>query len=129
MTEPRDTDGPRGPEGPESGIGRPGHPCPECGAQRTAGGAPSCGCGPRVAEALRDARTADAAAVEDFDPLRIRPYVELDGDPGETMPLRAVPPGTAAPVEATAALPTPLASAATAPSARDLSLFESAAPV
>ncbi|MFI7410101.1 peptidoglycan-binding protein [Streptomyces sp. NPDC049627] len=78
-----------------------------------------------MSEALRDARTAEAAAAEDFDPLRIRPYVELEGDKGgeggegETMPLRAVPP-TAPP----AAPPTPLSPRATTPSAEDLSLFE-----
>ncbi|MEU2383631.1 peptidoglycan-binding protein [Streptomyces sp. NPDC012461] len=40
----------------------------------------------RAADALRDARTAEAAAAEDFDPLRIRPYVELDGTAGEVTP-------------------------------------------
>ncbi|WP_246101046.1 peptidoglycan-binding domain-containing protein [Streptomyces cyaneus] len=101
--------GPDGPDGPD------GHLCPECGAPRAADNTPSCGCGQRVSEALRDARTAEAAAAEDFDPLRIRPYVELEGD-GETMPLLAVPP-TAPPL-------TPLSPPATTPSARDLSLFE-----
>ncbi|MFF7166448.1 peptidoglycan-binding protein [Streptomyces sp. NPDC008086] len=66
-----------------------------------------------MSEALRDARTAEAAAAEDFDPLRIRPYVELEagGDHGAaaTMPLRPVAPG-----------PGP----APAPSTPDLSLFE-----
>ncbi|MFJ8104985.1 peptidoglycan-binding protein [Streptomyces sp. NPDC096132] len=60
---------------------------------------PSCACAERASEALRETRTAEAAAAEDFDPLRIRPYVELGGAPGEaggvpadaTMPLRAVP--------------------------------------
>ncbi|KMS73525.1 peptidoglycan-binding protein [Streptomyces viridochromogenes] len=95
-----------------------GHLCPECGTPRGADNTPSCGCGRRASEALRDARTAEAAAAEDFDPLRIRPYVELeaDGDSAdagtgpvagprsdETMPLRPIPPST--------------------PSARDLSLF------
>ncbi|MEU3546728.1 peptidoglycan-binding domain-containing protein [Streptomyces longwoodensis] len=68
---------------------------------------------------MRDTRTAEVAAAEDFDPLRVRPYVEYGrlGEPGEpggpggpsepsepggapaerTMPLRAVP---AAPVGA-----------------------------
>ncbi|MCL8017904.1 peptidoglycan-binding protein [Streptomyces sp. AS02] len=84
--------GTAGAEGPDD----PGHPkdrqCPECGAPRAADNTPSCGCGPRASEALRDARTAEAAAAEDFDPLRIRPYVELEGGDGETMPLRTVPP-------------------------------------
>ncbi|MFF7810793.1 peptidoglycan-binding protein [Streptomyces sp. NPDC007945] len=48
-----------------------GQACPDCGGRR-----PGCAC----------ARTAEAAATEDFDPLRIRPYVTLDapddaGDP------------------------------------------------
>ncbi|MEU9169000.1 peptidoglycan-binding domain-containing protein [Streptomyces sp. NPDC048420] len=78
------------------------HQCPECGAPRGADNTPSCGCTQRASDALRDARTAEAAAAEDFDPLRIRPYVELDDEtapvprvpapaPDATMPLRAVP--------------------------------------
>ncbi|MCL6732751.1 peptidoglycan-binding domain-containing protein [Streptomyces neyagawaensis] len=73
-------------------------------------GSPSCGCGRRAAEALLETRTAEAAAAEDFDPLRIRPYVEL-GDAGDdhgqrndTGPLRdrghARGPGHAEPAEA-----------------------------
>lgn len=79
-----------------------GHLCPECGAPRGADNTPSCGCTERAADALREARTAEAAAAEDFDPLRIRPYVELDDEttapvpkvpaPEATMPLRAVTP-------------------------------------
>ncbi|MFE9026506.1 peptidoglycan-binding protein [Streptomyces iakyrus] len=56
-----------------------GHPCPECGAPRQQDNTPACACTDRAAEALRDARTTQAAAAEDFDPLRIRPYVEIDG--------------------------------------------------
>ncbi|MET9370589.1 peptidoglycan-binding domain-containing protein [Streptomyces griseoflavus] len=103
-----------------------GNPCPECGAPRNRDNTPSCACTRRASDALRDARTAEAAAAEDFDPLRIRPYVELDGGsgrstpdgaeerpeaagaaapgsgpapgaPDETMPLRAVPPEAAVP--------------------------------
>ncbi|MFF9115931.1 peptidoglycan-binding protein [Streptomyces massasporeus] len=63
-----------------------GHPCPECGAPRQRDNTPTCACTHRAAEALRDARTTEAAAAEDFDPLRIRPYVEIDagasGGPG-----------------------------------------------
>ncbi|MFD5651723.1 peptidoglycan-binding protein [Streptomyces sp. NPDC127039] len=59
-----------------------GAACPECGTPRAADNTPSCACGTRVSDALRDARTAQAAAAEDFDPLRIRPYVELDGTAG-----------------------------------------------
>ncbi|MBC2907645.1 peptidoglycan-binding protein [Streptomyces cupreus] len=67
------------------------HGCPECGAPRGADNTPSCACTERASEALRDAREAQAAAAEDFNPLRIRPYVELEGtaeaDPAATMPL------------------------------------------
>ncbi|WP_405634984.1 peptidoglycan-binding protein [Streptomyces sp. NBC_01178] len=74
-----------------------GHACSECGRQRA--GEPGtehrmpcrCGAGPgpltpderRAAhEDHRAARTAEMAAAEDFDPLRIRPYVTLtDGGP------------------------------------------------
>ncbi|WP_234438457.1 peptidoglycan-binding domain-containing protein [Streptomyces sp. NRRL S-340] len=60
-----------------------GHVCPECGAPRSADNSPSCACRQRAADALRDARTAEAAAAEDFDPLRIRPYVDY-GDYGDS---------------------------------------------
>ncbi|MFC9281396.1 peptidoglycan-binding protein [Streptomyces collinus] len=55
--------------------------CPECGAPRGPDNTPSCDCTRRAADALRDTRTAEAAAAEDFDPLRIRPYVEVPGVP------------------------------------------------
>ncbi|CAL9444526.1 hypothetical protein SUDANB176_02314 [Streptomyces sp. enrichment culture] len=61
-----------------------GNPCPECGAPRHRDNTPSCTCTLRASDALRDARTAQAAAAEDFDPLRIRPYVELDGGTAES---------------------------------------------
>ncbi|OIJ86175.1 peptidoglycan-binding protein [Streptomyces colonosanans] len=57
--------------------GSNGQTCPECGAPRRPDGTPSCACTRRASDALRDARTAQAAAAEDFDPLRIRPYVDL----------------------------------------------------
>lgn len=57
-----------------------GHPCPECGTPRQPDNTPSCTCTHRAAEALHNARTTEAAAAEDFDPLRIRPYVELTPD-------------------------------------------------
>ncbi|WTC18959.1 peptidoglycan-binding protein [Streptomyces cellulosae] len=64
-----------------------GHPCPECGAPRHADHTPTCACARRAADALRDTRTAEAAAAEDFDPLRIRPYVDLPGtSPDATTP-------------------------------------------
>ncbi|MEU5116287.1 peptidoglycan-binding domain-containing protein [Streptomyces longwoodensis] len=111
------------PNGPHEPLG---HPCPECGAPRAADHTPSCACARRTSDAVRDTRTAEVAAAEDFDPLRVRPYVEYGrlGEPGEpgapsepggapaerTMPLRAVP---AAPVGA---------------GAEDLELFEEGAP-
>lgn len=92
-----------------------GHLCPECGAPRGADNTPSCGCTQRASNALRDARTAEAAAAEDFDPLRIRPYVELDE---ETAPVPRVPaPDATMPLRAPAAPPA-------APDPGDLSLFE-----
>ncbi|MEU4659035.1 peptidoglycan-binding protein [Streptomyces sp. NPDC023723] len=59
-----------------------GAACPECGAPRRADRTPSCPCGPRAADALLETRTAEAAAAEDFNPLRIRPYVALDESDG-----------------------------------------------
>lgn len=128
VSESRGSVGAEGPD--DTGLPKGRH-CPECGVPRAADNTPSCGCGPRASEALRDARTAEAAAAEDFDPLRIRPYVELEGGADETMPLRPVPPTAAPPVppavETTSelpALPTPLSPPATTPNAQDLSLFE-----
>ncbi|WP_030931925.1 peptidoglycan-binding domain-containing protein [Streptomyces sp. NRRL S-646] len=95
-----------------------GHQCPECGAPRGADNTPSCGCTQRASDALRDARTAEQAAAEDFDPLRIRPYVELEGAGSEP----AAPPVVPA-VEATMPL---RAVDAEVPSADDLHLFEGA---
>ncbi|WP_324793474.1 peptidoglycan-binding domain-containing protein [Streptomyces cyaneofuscatus] len=71
-----------------------GHACPECG-RRTAGEPGTehrvpCRCGtdtgatPLTGDELRAARSAEMAAAEDFDPLRIRPYVTLgDASAGE----------------------------------------------
>ncbi|TLS47258.1 peptidoglycan-binding protein [Streptomyces montanus] len=58
------------------------HVCPECGAPRAQGGAPSCVCAQRAADALLETRSAEAAVAEDFNPLRIRPYVDLGADEG-----------------------------------------------
>ncbi|MGW1085334.1 peptidoglycan-binding domain-containing protein [Streptomyces sp. NPDC002596] len=75
-----------------------GHVCPECGTDDRAteawaggphgrpaagpgsrpGAGPGCGCAERAAR--RAAERAESAAAEDFDPLRIRPYVTLGGD-------------------------------------------------
>lgn len=54
--------------------------CPECGTPRTSDGTPDCSCARRASDARRDARAAERAAAEDFDPVRIRPFVELDDD-------------------------------------------------
>ncbi|SED47559.1 peptidoglycan-binding protein [Streptomyces sp. TLI_105] len=63
-----------------------GHVCPECGVHR-----PGCAC----------ARAAEAAA-EDFDPLRIRPYVTLDSPEGsEGQPTAHLPVYAAEPVQST----------------------------
>jgi hypothetical protein len=70
------------PTGRQGRPGQHGLPCPECGALRAADNTPSCGCAQRASEALRDTREAEAAAAGDFDPLRIRPYVELGEGPG-----------------------------------------------
>ncbi|MGW2744789.1 peptidoglycan-binding domain-containing protein [Streptomyces sp. NPDC001450] len=101
-----------------------GHTCPECGAPRGADNTPSCDCTQRASDALREERTAQAAAAEDFNPLRIRPYVEVAdagadaSDEGAAAQTRPVPA-----VEATLPLrPMPGASAA------DLSLFEQEPP-
>ncbi|MFF7640664.1 peptidoglycan-binding protein [Streptomyces canus] len=58
--------------------------CPECGAPRAADGTPSCACAHRASEAHRESRTAAAAAAEDFDPVRIRPFVEVGEEPAES---------------------------------------------
>ena len=57
--------------------------CPECGAPRAADGTPSCACAERAAEAHLESRTAEAAAAEDFDPVRIRPFVEVGDEPAD----------------------------------------------
>ncbi|MEV2247053.1 peptidoglycan-binding domain-containing protein [Streptomyces sp. NPDC049970] len=62
-----------------------GHICPECGDEQGASPGAACACADRTAsrpggEAVRAARSAESAAAEDFDPLRIRPYVTLNSD-------------------------------------------------
>ncbi|WP_028800889.1 peptidoglycan-binding domain-containing protein [Streptomyces sp. 142MFCol3.1] len=82
-----------------------GHVCPECETPRAPDGTPSCACARRASDALRDARTAEAAAAGDFDPLRIRPYVELGAagaggtseTPGTQRPAAGASPGEGAP--------------------------------
>ncbi|MDG4862460.1 peptidoglycan-binding protein, partial [Streptomyces sp. T-3] len=82
-----------------------GRNCPECGTPRGADGAPDCACAQRASDAARDVRSAEAAAAEDFDPLRIRPYVSLpdaepapDAEPQEP-PTQVVPAVYAGPAE------------------------------
>ncbi|MFF7264508.1 peptidoglycan-binding protein [Streptomyces sp. NPDC008159] len=55
--------------------------CPQCGTPRAADGTPACSCAEQASEAHRDSRTAQAAAAEDFDPVRIRPFVKVGDDP------------------------------------------------
>lgn len=76
-------------------TGPTGHSCPECGAPKERDNTASCGCARQAGEALRDTRTAEAAAAEDFGPLRIRPYVGLDtpSDPAEPPHPSPVPDG------------------------------------
>ncbi|MGN5633766.1 peptidoglycan-binding domain-containing protein [Streptomyces sp. AC154] len=83
-----------------------GHICPECGTDSRPGTGPGCGCAPRrgagqpwdddgqrpvtreqraaeqhrVVQEHHAGRSAEFAAAEDFDPLRIRPYVTLGGE-------------------------------------------------
>uniref|UniRef100_A0AAU2VVZ2 Peptidoglycan-binding protein n=1 Tax=Streptomyces sp. NBC_00008 TaxID=2903610 RepID=A0AAU2VVZ2_9ACTN len=82
-----------------------GHICPECGTDSRPGTGPGCGCTPRdgagqpwdggqryvtqeqraaeqhrVVQEHHAGRSAEFAAAEDFDPLRIRPYVTLGGE-------------------------------------------------
>ncbi|MYY06648.1 MULTISPECIES: peptidoglycan-binding domain-containing protein [unclassified Streptomyces] len=86
-----------------------GHICPECGTDSRPGTGPGCACAPRYAtdreraaeqqritEAHHAGRSAEMAAAEDFDPLRIRPYVTLGGDTAAA-PAPAAPDGAHTP--------------------------------
>jgi hypothetical protein len=59
-----------------------GPSCPECGKPRGADGTPTCSCARRASDVHRQSRTAEAAAAEDFDPVRIRPFVDIDANAG-----------------------------------------------
>ncbi|WP_448317457.1 peptidoglycan-binding protein [Streptomyces sp. CO7] len=59
-----------------------GNDCPGCGTPRRADRTPSCACALQAADALREARERETAEAEDFDPLRVRPYVGLGGTSG-----------------------------------------------
>jgi hypothetical protein len=64
-------------------VSEPAGPsCPECGKPRAADGTPGCSCARRASDVHRETRTAEAAAAEDFDPVRIRPFVEIDVNSG-----------------------------------------------
>ncbi|MGW0843929.1 peptidoglycan-binding domain-containing protein [Streptomyces sp. NPDC002787] len=56
--------------------------CPQCGTPRATDGTPACTCGRLASDAHRDIRAAQAEAAEDFDPVRIRPFVKV-GDETE----------------------------------------------
>ncbi|MET7689497.1 peptidoglycan-binding domain-containing protein [Streptomyces sp. NPDC005483] len=79
--------------------------CPECGAPRAADGTPSCTCAHRASEAHLESRTAEAAAAEDFDPVRIRPFVEVGEELEDPVaePERPVPTGDLSDVPAAGA--------------------------
>lgn len=68
--------------------------CPQCGTPRATDGTPACSCGRLASEAHRDVRAAQAEAAEDFDPVRIRPFVQVgdDGEPQATPATGEVPP-------------------------------------
>lgn len=91
-----------------------GHVCPECAAHRAQDGTPFCGCARTASDALRDKRAAQAAA-EDFNPLRIRPYVELGTEnSGHTGGDRGPAEGTGGPGGLTGTAPGPWHAAPTA---------------
>ncbi|THA63864.1 peptidoglycan-binding protein [Streptomyces sp. A0958] len=85
-----------------------GHICPECGTDSRSGTGPGCACAnrapryatdreraaeqQRITEAHHAGRSAEMAAAEDFDPLRIRPYVTL-GDDTAAAPTPPAPDG------------------------------------
>ncbi|WP_405897550.1 peptidoglycan-binding protein [Streptomyces sp. NBC_00727] len=92
-----------------------GHICPECGTGSRPGAGPGCACASRaaygapgapghvtdperaaeqqrIADEHHAGRSAEMAAAEDFDPLRIRPYVTLGGDTVTAAPTTP-PPG------------------------------------
>ncbi|WP_079141932.1 peptidoglycan-binding protein [Streptomyces sp. LUP30] len=81
--------------------------CPLCGAPRAADGAPACVCARLASDAHRSDRTAQAAAAEDFDPVRIRPFVVLgdDGNPQDGARPGARPESPAVPAPTTSQAP------------------------
>ncbi|MEC4016220.1 peptidoglycan-binding protein [Streptomyces sp. H27-D2] len=128
--------------------------CPECGTQRDADGNAGCEC-PIPTTAASGAggaaeRAEAIAAAEDFDPLRIRPYVTLPEYPAAEPTAGPEPgtepgpgqgqrpgPGAEAPTAAMPALPatglppsaaTPLAGTADSPRPADIGLFGDVPP-
>ncbi|MCF1593539.1 peptidoglycan-binding protein, partial [Streptomyces muensis] len=89
--------------------------CPECAAPRASDGTPACSCARRASEARRDARTAEAAAAEDFDPVRIRPFVELGAETGAVTSAEDEVPRESGDLADPDADPTPSDTAAPAP--------------
>lgn len=89
--------------------------CPECGTPRASGGTPACSCALRASEARRDARTAEAAAAEDFDPVRIRPFVELGAETEAVTPSGEEAPPESGNLADPGGDPTPPAAEETAP--------------
>ncbi|ULR48756.1 peptidoglycan-binding domain-containing protein [Streptomyces deccanensis] len=63
--------------------------CPRCATPRATDGTPACSCGRLASDAHRDVRAAQAEAAEDFDPVRIRPFVQVgdDSEPHGTPPV------------------------------------------
>ncbi|MBD9729824.1 peptidoglycan-binding domain-containing protein [Streptomyces caniscabiei] len=78
--------------------------CPRCATPRAADGTPACSCGRLASQAHRDVRAAQAEAAEDFDPVRIRPFVQVgdDGEPHGTPHVEGGPRGAAEGAEAPA---------------------------
>ncbi|TRV82006.1 peptidoglycan-binding protein [Streptomyces sp. 130] len=114
-----------------------GHICPECGTESRPGAGPGCACAgrdtgtpgyvtdaeraaaqQRVADEHHAGRSAEMAAAEDFDPLRIRPYVTLGGD-AATAPLRGAPQGYGPEGDAATTMPLFLDPAGAAPQAEE----------
>ncbi|MFD7117413.1 peptidoglycan-binding protein [Streptomyces sp. NPDC056652] len=86
-----------------------GQLCPGCGTPRAAEDRPGCDCGGAKAAAGNAAeRAAEIAAAEDFDPLRIRPYVKFDAESQAPRSFRTAGPlPPLAPTGGTAAPPHP----------------------
>ncbi|MBA2948788.1 peptidoglycan-binding protein [Streptomyces himalayensis] len=93
-------------------------------------GAAACTCAERSADAVREARSADVAAAEDFHPLRIRPYVSLSGHDArrDSGPVASPASGSAGPSGAAPGVGTTLqpGAAGGAPSPADVDLFAAA---